>query len=402
MEYLEDGAAVLHTLRERVKELEALHCVARMLQDDARPMLELFEEVAALLPAAWQYPEVAAACIRFGNVERTTSNFKPAPWRQAAAFTTRDGREGCIEVVYLEPRPSASEGPFLAEERKLIDSLAEMLRAYLQRTSDAEELQKAHDDLKRLVSERTKDLSAANEVLHEKIAELTRTRGEIEVYQAKLRQMSIELSLAQERERRAIASDLHDHLGQGLAYIKMKIIQLRGEAVFSGFGETIGEILKLLNQSITYTRTLTFEISPPVLYELGLPAALDWLGEEFQKKYGLNVLVEGDKRLTVPREEVKVMLFRSVQELLFNVSKHAGAEQAVITVERSEGRLRLSVRDDGRGFDPAGVENGGGNSRGFGLFSIRERLSVFGGRMEVSSSPGQGTCVTIQAPDEEP
>ncbi len=391
----------MHNLRERVKELEVLHRVARMLQDDAKPMARLFEEIVGLLPAAWQFPEVVAACIRFGDLERTTSNFKPVPWRQTASFTTRDGRSGSIEVVYLEPRPPASEGPFLVEKRNLIDSLAEMFRACLQRKLDIEELQKAHDDLKRLVSERTAELSAANEILQQKVAELTRTRGEIEVYQAKLRQMSIALSMAQERERRAIASDLHDHLGQGLAYIKIRIIQLRGDAVFSGFEETIGEVLKLLNQSIAYTRTLTFEISPPVLYDLGLSAALDWLGEEFQKKYGLNVLVKGDKRLAVLREEVKLMLFRSVQELLFNVSKHADAEQVTITMEREEGHLHLSVSDDGQGFDPANLENDGNNSRGFGLFSIRERFSALGGHVEISSSPGQGTRVTIQVPDEE-
>ena len=129
-----ERAQLVHDLTERVKEMTALHSVARILHEEEHERLPaLLERVATELPPAWQYPELTAARVTYGDIDASTPTFHRTPWMQTAQFSTADGRRGVVEVAYLEPRPSADEGPFLAEERKLIDSLAEMLQVYLDR-----------------------------------------------------------------------------------------------------------------------------------------------------------------------------------------------------------------------------------------------------------------------------
>ena len=135
----EELASMAHYLGERVKELTALHEVARVIQSE-KAIPEVLEAVAPILQVAWQYPEITAVRMRYGATERTTANFQPVPWKQQAAFSTIDGRTGLIEISYLEERPTASEGPFLAEERHLIDSVAAMLKSYFERKRAEDEL----------------------------------------------------------------------------------------------------------------------------------------------------------------------------------------------------------------------------------------------------------------------
>ena len=120
----------LHKLQERVKELTALHRTARILQDSGRASADMVREIAALLPPAWQYPEVTTARIRFRDICAATPGFCETAWMQIARFDAHAAEEGTIEVAYLEERPPEAEGPFLAEERELIESLADMLGSY--------------------------------------------------------------------------------------------------------------------------------------------------------------------------------------------------------------------------------------------------------------------------------
>ncbi len=317
---------VLHKLRERVKELTALHRTARIIQDETRPVESVLEEVVSLLPPAWQYPEITSAKIRLGKWEVSTPGFKDTAWKQEAWFITRSGEQGSIQVVYHKLCPAAFEGPFLREERDLIDSLAEMMRSYFQHKLADDALQEAHHDLENQVKARTRALEKANLALQEQIAEYKEAERRIERYQKQLRRLASELSLAEARERRAIAEDLHDHIGQALAIIKMDIGLFRGNAIFCGFEDKIDEINALLEQTIQYTRTLTFEISPPSLYELGLTAAIDGLVERFRKKHKIAI--------TLPTAKISGDLVigaktsfpvKSIQELLTNIAKHADA-----------------------------------------------------------------------------
>jgi len=223
-------------------------------------------------------------------------------------------------------------------------------------------------------------------------------RLQIQAYQRQLRRLTSELSLAEARERREIASDLHDHIGQALAYVSQKMTLLQGNAVFSGMEEDISEIVSILGQTIRYTRDLTVEISPPVLYELGLPAAIDWLAERASQRYGIQVDSKQTGKAPEVSEDVKVFIFKAIQELITNVSKHASATRVTITTRWLKDNLEIIVSDDGCGFDAELMEKHltGGNC--FGLFSIRERLSYTGGSVQIQSSPGGGTRITITTP----
>ena len=356
--------SIQHRLQERIKELTALHRTARLLQDRERPLDEVLADVAALLPPAWQYPEIAEGRIRCGEQSWATPDFRETEWRQFEIFGLRDGEQGSIEVAYTEECPLAAEGPFLSEERDLIRSLAEMLRAFFQhRRDDAA-------------------LAAANERLERKVVART----------AALRRLASQVCLAEERERRQIAEQLHDHLGQGLALIKIRLQNLRGDAVFGGHDDALGDLIALSDQAIRYTRGLTFELSPPVLYELGLGPALDWLGEQATRKHDLKVKVKDRCRLALP-DDIKVMLWKSARELLHNVVKHAGAKKVELKLEAKDRTVTLTVKDDGCGFDLDAARREAGER--FGLFSIEERLCQLGGSVEIETEAGRGTTVRL-------
>jgi signal transduction histidine kinase len=387
-----DQSGVLLQLQERIKELTALHQTAQILQDDTREPAELMAVVVERLPSAWQFPQVATARITFGEAQSCTPDFRETPWRQTAVFRTRSGFSGAVDVCYLEQRS------FLEEERQLIDSLAEMLRGYFQQHRAAEALTQAHAQLEILVHERTEELRRANASLKEEILRYEHAEAEIKSYQGQLRRLASELLLTEERGRRAIAAELHDHLGQALAFVKMKALEFAGNAVFCGFEHDIGEITTLLDRTIQYTRSLTCEISPPVLYELGLGPAIEWLADQFRHKHGLCVDVRVSGDLGSLPDELRIMVFQSVRELLTNIVKHAKPNSARVFVGKQGNLLTVEVADDGLGFDLAAAGVGAGGQDGFGLFSIRERVTHLGGRALIQSKPGAGTHVRLDVP----
>ena len=220
----------------------------------------------------------------------------------------------------------------------------------------------------------------------------------IRLYQDQLRRLASELSLTEARERREIASDLHDHIGQALACVYQKVTALRGNAVFSGMEDDLAEVVDLLDQSIRYTRNLTVEISPPVLYELGLPAAIDWLSERARLRNGLRVKSSQSGTPQAMGEDIRVFVFKALQELIANVAKHARTENVEIRTTWEAERFTVAVSDHGCGFDTSRFGGGVIEDCCFGLFSIRERLSYIGGDLIVASAPGSGTHVSIVAP----
>jgi signal transduction histidine kinase len=217
-------------------------------------------------------------------------------------------------------------------------------------------------------------------------------------YQEQLRSLTSELSLAEERERRRIATDLHDRVGQALAVSKMKLGALREASAGGGMEERIDDIRDLIEQAIRETRSLIFEISSPILYELGFEAAVGWLAEEMEKQHAIRSLHRDDGHPKPLDDDIRVLLFQAVNELLINVAKHARANQVEITTERDGGRIRVVVEDNGNGWEPSEICNRWGRNQGFGLFSIRERLKHVDGSLDVESRPGIGTRITVTAP----
>ena len=394
----EGYSRVLHDLRERVKELTALHGAARVLQDDSRPVAAILADVVALIPPAWQYPEIASARIVFDGDEARSAPFVPSAWRQSAEFRTVCARSGRIEVFYAEPAPEAAEGPFLAEERNLINSLAEMLRSFLERRETGAALEGARTDLERRVAERTAELVAVNRELQEEIAERKRNEERVGFYRERLRSLAAQLSLAEEAERRAIASEFHDNIGQALTTLKMKTVEIQRSAAFAGYEQTLEEMRTLLDQTIRTTRTLTVEISPPVLYELGLVSAIRWLGDQCQREHGLAVEVVAGEGGVPADGVVQTTVFKAVREFFVNTVKHAGARRVTVSLDSTGDRVLVRYRDDGKGFDAAIVDGMGARADTFGLFNVRERCEYFGGRVAFDSRPDSGVDFRLELP----
>jgi len=227
-------------------------------------------------------------------------------------------------------------------------------------------------ELERRVNERTK--------------ELVRTHD-------KLRGLAQDLTLTEQRERQRIASELHDYLAQMLVVTRLKINHAAQMITPDPACAVLQEADQLIDQSLTYTRTVVAELMPPTLRQFGLAAGLHWLGERMLQQ-GLHVSVDVPAVTPPLTEDQTTLLYQCVRELLFNVLKHAGTEQAAVSMtDNGLGQLQIVVQDHGLGCDSAAVMESGGNK--FGLFSIRERMEAIDGWMELQSQPGAGTTVTL-------
>ena len=213
----------------------------------------------------------------------------------------------------------------------------------------------------------------------------------------KLRSLASKLLLVGEQERREIAVGLHDHIGQTLAASNIKLGDLLSKPALR-YKKPLNEIRELIDLAIQNTRSLTFDLSPPVLYELGLEAAIEWLAEKTQKEHGFAIDVERPSSPVSMDHEIRILLFQIVRELLFNVVKHAKARRVRISVLGDSDEIRIRVKDDGVGFDTSKVQLQSAEGGGFGFFSIRERLSYFRGILEIVPKLRLGTDVTITAP----
>ena len=231
------------------------------------------------------------------------------------------------------------------------------------------------------------------------ITEEKRAEQRIQRYQEQLRALAAEVSLAEQRERRRLAIDLHEGLGQMLTLVNIKLELMRQSALGPEAEELLEQVEELIGQLIRAARSLTFQLCPPALYDLGLAPAVKYLVEDVRQRYDLRVAVWDDGQPGLVDERVRVTLFRCLQELLINVAKHAGVDSARVRIERDNHSVPVIVEDDGVGFDPA-TQSGGAGGGGFGLFSIRERLRHLGGRAEIRSAPAEGATVTLEAPIE--
>jgi PAS domain S-box-containing protein len=217
-------------------------------------------------------------------------------------------------------------------------------------------------------------------------------------YKEKLSSLAVAMSLAEETERRRIASELHDRIGQALALCKIKMDSLDSERNSDGTDKVLMEIGGLIDMSIQQIRSLTFQISPPLLYEVGLGVAVEWLGERFMDDYGLEVSVGHDLSPTSVPEEIRGTLFAIIRELLINVAKHADATRAEVTIGTVDKGIRIEVKDDGKGFDTAEIFGDARKGEGFGLFNIRQKTLYLNGEFYIDSVSGSGTKVTVITP----
>lgn len=252
---------------------------------------------------------------------------------------------------------------------------------------DVTSQREAENDLR----ESREALRALNQTLEERVATQTR----------RVRELASSLTLAEQRERHRIAQVLHDDLQQILygAQVQLKM----ADDALSGSGDPpsmLPRTEELIGRAIQVARTLTVDLSPPVLRSEGLAEALQWLAEQMHVTHDLrvDVAVETERSVVVSSEEMRVLLFQLTRELLFNVVKHAETDQAHVRISADEEQIGIRVEDEGKGFDAEDLDAASHLDSGFGLYSVRERLNLFGGELRVESRPGAGTRAAIVAP----
>ncbi len=265
----------------------------------------------------------------------------------------------------------------IKDEHGRITGASKVARDITDRKRQEAELRRWKDELEIRVQERT---------------------GELLATQGRLMTVTSQLSLTEQRERRKLARDLHDYLAQMLAVGQMKMSMLKKQSPSHPVSATLMQDLdKVFQQALIYTRTLIAELSPPSLQDSGLPAALTWLGERFEKD-GLRVDIQTDCDSVPLPEEQAVVVFQAVRELLFNVMKHAGVDRATVTVSLGVGDiLRVAVSDGGKGLSPEVLQRSAEPGH-LGLVSVRERFRAMGGRVDLESLAGKGTTVTLVLP----
>lgn len=230
-----------------------------------------------------------------------------------------------------------------------------------------------------------RDLTAT---LEQRVAE--RTRG--------LRTLAAQLVETEQRERNRIAQVLHDQLQQLLVAAKMRAASAARRTPDGATARLLAQVQELLDDSLRESRTLTVELSPPVLRERGLLPALRWLARWMEEKHGLAVRLDLEPVAEVNDEAARLALFGAARELLLNVVKHAGVEVAALALRRQGGSVRLEVADDGRGFSPDRLGPPDAVTRGLGFVAVADRLDLLGGRVDIDSAPGAGTRIVMTVP----
>ncbi|GJL58281.1 MAG: two-component hybrid sensor and regulator [Nitrospirales bacterium] len=269
---------------------------------------------------------------------------------------------------------------FLSRAVPIRNHLGEVVR-WIGTNTDITELKTIQEQLQHLTSQ-----------LESQVAKRTQ---ELRHNQTRLQALVGELILTEQRERRRIAEELHDFLAQLLVACRLRVNRLEQVSVEGSVIPVLGEIDRILDQSLRYTRSLVAQLVPSVLYQFGLLKALRWLAEDMTQ-YGLSVEVNMERDHLTLTESEAVLLFQSVRELMMNVVKHAGVDRVYLAVTLSSSdEVCIEISDRGVGFDPTLIERHSQASNQFGLFSIRERMSLLGGRMVIDSSSGSGTRIRL-------
>lgn len=343
-----------HDLLERIKELNCLYGISRLAQHREQPLDELLTGIADLIRSSWQYPDISCASIRLGDTRHNSGNFVRTRWCQSSPIVIDADECGAVEVCYLEERPDSDEGPFLREERSLIDAVA--------------------DQIGRIVAQRR--------------------------VEEQMRALSQELIMAQENERQRIARELHDHLAQDLSLARADLDRIGCGLPESGpWRAQTGVIAERLGTAIRSIRDLAYGLLPPGLTELGLVETVLAHCEDFSLRHGIAVDVFADGLGGVAFDfDTQINIYRLIQEALSNVRKHAKASRVTIRLLGSYPNLLVRIEDDGCGADMDRCLSQAGRAKRMGLWSMRERVKLLGGKISFRSKPGQGLHIRIETP----
>jgi len=348
--------ALLRKLEQRVKELTSLYEVAGSVRRFEK-RAELFNNIASLIIPAWQYPEIARVRVFFDGKEYAPVPFARTPWKQSSDIVVDGKVFGSIEVYYLEERPDSDEGPFLDEERKLLDELAHLLGEAFER-----------------------------KWVHKEIAHS----------QKQLRQLSRHIELVREEERTRIAREVHDELGQVLTTLKLELSLLSKKLPRSNnsFQAATQRMLRLMDQTIQAVKRISTDLRPPILDVFGLAEAIEWQGKEFQARTGIRFEIEARPKKICLDQSRSTTVFRIFQEILTNVARHANAKKIHVNLTDKNDTLTLKVKDDGIGITRQQISD----LKSLGILGMHERALAWGGTLDLQGAPNQGTVVTMGIP----
>ncbi len=244
------------------------------------------------------------------------------------------------------------------------------------------ELNEVNASLERRIRARTAELETSN-------LELRRSREE-------LHELAATGAAAREQEKSRIARELHDELGQALTALRMDLVWLeqQGAAGDRQVATKLATMRELLDGTVAATRRIAADLRPLMLDDLGLVPAVEWLVQNFERHHGVSCRLEVDPPDFDLADPQSTAVFRIIQESLTNVARHAGASQVEVNLSRADGEIRVRVRDNGRGFDPAGPRQ----PQSFGLTGLRERTHLVAGRIRVDAAPGHGTVIDVSIP----
>ena len=344
-------------LQERVKELNCLYGISKIVEKSDISLDETLQLIVELIPSAWQYPDIACARVILDGKHFETRNFKKTKWIQSVDLGINGNIAGRVEVGYLRKKPEKDEGPFLKEERNLLNVIGERLAKIIERKRAEAALKSSH---------------------------------------RQLRSLSLHLQSVRERERTHIAREIHDELGQALTALKIDVSWL-GKKLTENQQSLVAKtrlMAELIDTTIHTVQRISEELRPALLDDLGLSAAIRWQAKKFQEHSGINCEVSISPDEIILDRDRSTMIFRVFQETLTNIARHANATKVKIDLKENNDNLEMKVKDNGRGIERQQFFA----PQSFGLIGIRERVRRWNGEFEIRGTPNRGTTVIVSIP----
>jgi len=353
----EEIERVLHRLKERYAELSCLYEIDKISRKEGVTIEESLKEVAQLMPPAWQYPEITGSCITYEDKKYKTRKFKETKWMQRANIIVSNKKAGLVEVCYLEKKPKIDEGPFVEEERNLINAISERLGQTIERKRAEEEIKSSREQLRNLAAH---------------------------------------LQSVREEERKLIAREIHDELGQSLTALKMDLYWLDKRMPIDQrpLLKKTKSMSRLIDKTIRRIKKISAELRPGLLDYLGLPAAIEWEGKELQNRTEIKCEVNIDSEDIILEQDHSTAFFRIFQEVLTNAARHAKATRIKVSLKEKAGKLELRVRDNGKGITEKQISD----PKSFGLIGMRERAQFLGGEVKIRGVQDKGTTIIATIP----